>query len=426
MERIFADELAAHKNADASGLVFASQMATLSSSPSYLGESSKRSSQIDVPLVKARRQHMINRALQAAAAVMLLVAGGVFVWWKTKPPTTSPPVVAQPTPAPVAAPPAPAPPAAVAAPTTAAAVVPAPAAPAVAPPTAPTAPVAAAAVVPTAAPTAPLAPGVGPPRAKPLAKPGDAHITIASDPKCEVLVDGAPYGQTPLIDLAVPAGKHTIILLNSGAGIKETQKVTLSTGQLWTKSFHFEGGKVQVENGLSKKALLAGEGTSAKPEAVAATTASKEPSTKPRATEGAASSSKVDPAATPAPAPAPAPTPAVKTAVPAPAPASAPLATAPSAQPRTVASFVLDAQKVSGAPVTLPSHVQKPHAGQKVVGTYKICVNKDGGVYDVTTISSISGADSAITETLRTWKYKPQTGNVCATKVVAIQVPANP
>lgn len=431
MERIFADELAAHKNADASGLVFASQMATSSSSPSYLGESSKRSSQIEVPLVKARRQHMINRALQGAAAILLVVAGGVFVWWKMRPPST-PPVVAQPTPPPATTPSPTAPVAAAAVPT---GTPPAPApvtvpttapAPAVAPATAPTAPATPVAAAPTPAPA--LAPGVGPPRAKPAAKPGDAHVTIAADPKCEVLVDGSPYGQTPLIDLAVPAGKHTIILLNSSAGIKETQKVTLSTGQLWTKSFHFDGGKVQIENGLSKKALLAGEGGS-RPEAVAATTASKEPATKPRATEGGASTSKVDPAVTPVaaapkPAPAPTPSPAVKTAVPAPSPA--PVAAAPSAQPRTVASFVLDAQRLSGAPVTLPSHVQKRDAGQKVVGSYKICVNKDGGVYDVTTIASISGADGAITDTLRSWKYKPQTGNVCATKVVSIQIPANP
>jgi hypothetical protein len=115
----------------------------------------------------------------------------------------------------------------------------------------------------------------------------------------------------------------------------------------------------------------------------------------------------------------------VKTAVPAPAPtpAPSPTTTAPSAQPRTVASFVLDAQRISGAPVTLPALVQQRDAGQKVVGSYKICVNKDGAVYDVTTVASISGADGAITDTLRTWKYKPQTGNVCATKVVSIQVP---
>jgi hypothetical protein len=38
MERIFADELAAQKNADASGLVFAQQMTTSSSSPEGSGD----------------------------------------------------------------------------------------------------------------------------------------------------------------------------------------------------------------------------------------------------------------------------------------------------------------------------------------------------------------------------------------------------
>ncbi|HEX4459610.1 MAG TPA: serine/threonine-protein kinase, partial [Polyangia bacterium] len=51
MERIFADELAAQKSAEGQGLVFASQMAASSTTSSYLGESSKRSSQIEAPLV---------------------------------------------------------------------------------------------------------------------------------------------------------------------------------------------------------------------------------------------------------------------------------------------------------------------------------------------------------------------------------------
>ena len=86
MERIFADELAAQKGADGQGLVFASQMAASSTTSSYLGESSKRSSQIEAPLVAARRQHVMTRMFQAAAAVLLVAAGGLFVWWRTKPP----------------------------------------------------------------------------------------------------------------------------------------------------------------------------------------------------------------------------------------------------------------------------------------------------------------------------------------------------
>ena len=67
--------------------------------------------------------------------------------------------------------------------------------------------------------------------------------------------------------------------------------------------------------------------------------------------------------------------------------------------------------------------VMTNHHGEKVVGTYKICVNKDGKVYDVTTVASISGADGEIMGTLKTWTYKPQTGNVCASKVLSYQIP---
>src|SRR6478609_3896751 len=63
MERIFADELAAHQNQESAGLVFASPSgganSSTGSSASYLGEASRRSSQLDVPLVRARRQLII-------------------------------------------------------------------------------------------------------------------------------------------------------------------------------------------------------------------------------------------------------------------------------------------------------------------------------------------------------------------------------
>src|SRR5262245_38795012 len=153
MERIFADELAAQKNADAQGLVFASQMATSQTSASYLGESSKRSSQIEAPLVAARRQHVMTRVFQASAGVLLLVAGGLFVWWRTKPGEKPPPPAALP---PVAPPPPPPPPAAPVVP---------PPAPAAAPP-APLNPAVAAVAAPAApapAPAAPAAPVAAPP-----------------------------------------------------------------------------------------------------------------------------------------------------------------------------------------------------------------------------------------------------------------------
>jgi hypothetical protein len=235
-----------------------------------------------------------------------------------------------------------------------------------------------------------------------------------------VLVDGVPYGATPLIDLAVPAGKHVIILLNSSAGIKEVQKVTLTTGQLWTRSFQWDGSKMAMANGLSAKMLAAKEEKPEPKEAIAAAEpkAHEPPATKPKAVEGPVSGGAPPAPAVAAPAPkpqavAPAPPPPVKPAVPAGPPPPPPA--------RTVAGFVLDSQKLAGEQPHPPEFVLAREAGKKLVGTYKICVNKDGKVYEVTTVASITGADGPIMETLRGWRYKPQTSNVCAAKVLSFQ-----
>jgi hypothetical protein len=90
---------------------------------------------------------------------------------------------------------------------------------------------------------------------------------------------------------------------------------------------------------------------------------------------------------------------------------------------RVVAGFVLEGQKVAGGLPQLPEYVRRANSGRKLVGTYKYCVNKDGKVYDVTTVASITGADQAIAAAMKSeWNFKPQTGNVCATKVLSYQV----
>jgi serine/threonine-protein kinase len=425
MERIFADELAAQKNADAQGLVFSSQMSspTSSTSASYLGEASRRSSQIEAPLVAARRQHVMTRVLQASVAVMLLVAGGLFVWWRTKPtqqptlPAAVAPVVAAP------APPAVAPPAVP--PTAPAAAPPAPLNPAVAAVAAPPPPVAAMAPPPVAVPAAPVPGMVAHPH--PVAKPGDAHMTVASTPSCEILVDGTPYGATPVIDLAVPAGKHTIVLLNSREGIKEAYKVTLATGQLWTRAFVWEGGKMSTSEKVSAKLLMMHEAPpapAAPPPAVAAVAPAAPPAVKPAPPQGPASGGVVTPAA-PAPKKETAP---VAAAAPPQPPASKPEASKtppppPAPAARMVAGFVLEGQKLAGDLPQLPEHVRRQNPGRKLVGTYKYCVNKDGKVYEVTTVASITGADQAIAGVMKaSWSFKPQNGNVCATKVLSYEV----
>src|SRR6476620_9789992 len=85
MERIYADELATHKSADAAAMATAAQVTMTGSSSSYLGEASRRSSGPKAtPLAEARRQHMMRLGLQAAVAVLLVLLGGGVVFLQTR------------------------------------------------------------------------------------------------------------------------------------------------------------------------------------------------------------------------------------------------------------------------------------------------------------------------------------------------------
>jgi uncharacterized protein (DUF2147 family) len=248
---------------------------------------------------------------------------------------------------------------------------------------------------------------MSPARPRPVAKAGDGHITIASEPRCEVLVDGVPYGATPVIDLAVPAGKHAVVLLNSAANIRETQKIVLREGELWTRSFTFEGGKSQMQNGLSSR-MLAGT-TAAQPSATPA---------------------KVEPVAAKSEAPAVAAVPAAHAPTPAQAaPASAPhpvegatskpnaptaVASMAAQKPRNVNQRTLDSQQLSHADPHLPANVRSQRSGTgdaRFMG--KVCVNTEGKVYSVNVLSGIPGGDESIVSTIKSWTYKPQPVSVC-------------
>jgi serine/threonine-protein kinase len=393
MERIYADELATHKSADAAAMATAAQVTMAGSSASYLGESSRRSAPVATPLAHARRQHMVRLVMQAAIAVFLVALGGGVVWWQTRPRMAAqamqPAAAAQPT-APVAQPMVPA----VPGPKSAVPVVAAPGAPAMA-----------AAVTPPVA--APPPPNMAPARPKPQAKPGDAHITVASEPRCELLVDGSPYGATPLIDLAVPAGRHTIVLLNSAAGVRESLKVSLREGELWTRSFSFEGGKMSMQTGLSAKMLTAHDPPpkadvpaaagktapattpAAKPAAPAPATTAAAPPSAPKPVEGAASG-----AAKPAPA--------------------AVASMAPPAKPKNVAAHMLDSQQVVHPDPHLPEivRIQRRGTGDARFAA-KVCINNEGKVFQVNVLQSIPGADDSIVNTIKGWTYKPQAVSVC-------------
>jgi hypothetical protein len=268
------------------------------------------------------------------------------------------------------------------------------------------APVAPLAVAPTGVATTPVA-TVAVARPKPAAKPGDGHITVASEPRCEVLVDGVPYGQTPLIDLAVPAGRHNVTLLNSAAGVRENVKIALRENELWTRSFSFDGGKMAMQNGLSQKMLtqapsekkaeapvradMPAAHVAAKPVAAPTPTAAvTPPPSAPRAIEGTAS----------------------KPAAPAPAPVASMV---PASKPKNVAARTLDSQQLSHAEPHLPDivRIQRRGTGDARFSA-KVCINNDGKVYQVAVISGIPGGDDQIINTIKQWTYKPQPVSVCS------------
>jgi serine/threonine protein kinase len=397
MERIYADELATHKSADAAAMATAASATMSGSTSSYLGEASRRSlSGVSTPLLAAKRQHMMMRGLQIAVAALLILVGAGVVWWQTRPKQQGQGQVLaamqqqqQPAMQAAAQPLAAVPPSG-------------------APKT--TAPVPEPAKTPEAAKPAAATASATPssPRPRAAAKPGDAHVTIASEPRCEVLVDGVPNGQTPVIDIAVPAGKHMIVLLNSSANIKEMQKVTLREGELWTRSFSFEGGKMAVQNSLSAKMLAHNEAPAAKaeepkaaavapakvehkPAAPAPTAAATPPPSAPKPVEGAASGGSK-----------PAPT--------------AVASMAPSQKPKNVNARSLDSQQVYNPTPHLPDGVKSllqsaQQSDARFVG--KVCINNEGRVYDVKVLSGIPGADNDIVNTLKTWQYKAQPVSVC-------------
>jgi serine/threonine-protein kinase len=398
MERIYADELATHKSADAAAMATAAQVTMTGSSSSYLGEASRRSSSpIATPLAAARKQHFVRLGLQAAIAVLLVVLGGGIVFWQTRIHS-----VPQQAAAPIAAVPAAQP--AAAAPTGAAA---APKA------TAPGAQVAA--QLPTGAVAAPPLPNMAPVHSRPTAKPGDAHITVASEPRCELLVDGVPYGATPLIDLAVPAGKHTVVLLNSAANVRETKKVVLREGELWTRSFSFEGGKATEQNGLSAKMLAAHEAAPAKVETPAAAVPAA-----PHASAPVAAAPKPAQAAAAAPSTAPKP---IEGAASGGKPATAVASMAPSQKPKNVSARTLDSQQVFHPEPQLPAIVRSQRRGTGDARfAAKVCVGNDGKVFQVNVLASIPGADDAIVNTIKQWTYKAQPVSVCTVQNIVFDL----
>jgi serine/threonine-protein kinase len=387
MERLYASEL--QVRADLPGLPLGAA-GTRGSSPSYFGEA--RRNDEDTPLRVARRGHLLRRAGQAVMALGLIALGGGAVWYAQSrhlrasdegaldsAGMTTPAI------SPVAASPAP--------------------------------PASTRATIPITipAPNLPIAPPDRPSEPRAHHHPGEAHISVVSDPPCEVLVDGVPFGMTPLIDARLVGGKHLFTLLNTAEGLRETQRVTLAPGELWTRSFSWREGRLTTRREISGAALARPAASPPEPVSVAA------PEVRPQVSDSVSASAAEAPSASTVPPPTslPAqvpPSPASLRPVP---PRPAPLRPGG----REIAGFVLDAQRVSGNQPHLPDSVLKANPGRKVAGSYKICVEPDGHVSQVSAVAPILGADAGIMQDLRGWRYQPQSTRVCATKKLTFQVP---
>ena len=70
---------------------------------------------------------------------------------------------------------------------------------------------------------------------KPAASSGTGVLRLNSLPWSQVTVDGRAVGNTPLMNLPLPAGKHSIRMFNPDMGLTKTIKVTLKAGSTTTK-----------------------------------------------------------------------------------------------------------------------------------------------------------------------------------------------
>lgn len=68
-------------------------------------------------------------------------------------------------------------------------------------------------------------------KAAPAASGGTGTLKIGAKPPCDVLIDGKKVGTSPIANLTVSAGRHSITLINREFGIKEKVSVTVKAGE---------------------------------------------------------------------------------------------------------------------------------------------------------------------------------------------------
>ncbi len=60
---------------------------------------------------------------------------------------------------------------------------------------------------------------------------GEGYLTLKTTPWTNVSIDGELYGPSPLFKIKLPAGEHTVVLVNEQHGVRVTRKVTIRAGQ---------------------------------------------------------------------------------------------------------------------------------------------------------------------------------------------------
>jgi len=70
-----------------------------------------------------------------------------------------------------------------------------------------------------------------PPTPPPVGGGGPGTLTFAATPWCNVTIDGAPAGQTPIVNKSLPAGRHRIVCENPEIHVTRTVTVEIVSGQ---------------------------------------------------------------------------------------------------------------------------------------------------------------------------------------------------
>jgi hypothetical protein len=95
----------------------------------------------------------------------------------------------------------------------------------------------------------------------------------------------------------------------------------------------------------------------------------------------------------------------------------------PAPPPKMVASFVFDRERLQFPNPELPEVFKQAHAHQTLRGMYRICVDRDGSIGKMETVTSLSGMDRTIIEQVTaTWRYKPQPVPVCTIRVFEFRI----